>query len=60
MVPRRIAHYSAGQVFYLGCIVDQAGGEESGSSSGLNHFGSDANMGKCVWFFDDSTFEEVD
>mmetsp|Transcript_3089 Transcript_3089/g.4239 ORF Transcript_3089/g.4239 Transcript_3089/m.4239 type:complete len:819 (+) Transcript_3089:274-2730(+) len=60
MTPRRIAHHSAGRVFCVGCIADRSGGEESGSSSGVNHLGSEANMGNCVRFFDDSTFEEVD
>ncbi len=50
MTPRRIAHHEAGRVYCVGCI----GGVGEGAK-----IGGEANMGNCVRFFDDSTFEEV-
>ena len=50
MTPRRIAHHEAGRVYCVGCI--------GGASDGAQ-IGGEANMGNCVRFFDDSTFEEV-
>ncbi|KAL7499954.1 hypothetical protein ACHAWT_010895 [Skeletonema menzelii] len=50
MTPRRIAHHEAGRVYCVGCI----GGAGEGAQ-----IGGEANMGNCVRFFDDSTFEEV-
>ena len=50
MTPRRIAHHEAGRVYCVGCI----GGDDEGAQ-----IGGEANMGNCVRFFDDSTFEEV-
>lgn len=53
MTPRRIAHHEAGRAYCVGCI-----GGVGGASDGAQ-IGSEANMGNCVRFFDDSTFEEV-
>ena len=53
MTPRRIAHHEAGRVYCVGCI-----GGVSGAGEGAQ-IGGEANMGNCVRFFDDSTFEEV-
>jgi len=53
MTPRRIAHHEAGRVCCVGCI-----GSVGGAGEGAQ-IGGEANMGNCVRFFDDSTFEEV-
>ena len=50
MTPRRIAHHEAGRVYCVGCI---------GGAGESAQIGGEANMGNCVRFFDDSTFEEV-
>lgn len=52
MTPRRIAHHEAGRVYCVGCIGGVGAGEGA-------QIGGEANMGNCVRFFDDSTFEEV-
>jgi DNA damage-binding protein 1 len=53
MTPRRIAYHEAGRVYCVGCIDGNA---EGGSG---NQIGAEMNMGNCVRFFDDSTFEEI-
>lgn len=53
MTPRRIAYHEAGRVYCVGCIDGSA---EGGIG---NQIGAEMNMGNCVRFFDDSTFEEV-
>lgn len=53
MTPRRIAYHEAGRVYCVGCIDGNA---EGGSG---NHIGAEINMGNCVRFFDDSSFEEI-
>ena len=52
MAPRRVAHHAAGRVVAVGCIDDTAGGVVGGSG--------ESNMGNCVRFFDDASFEELD
>ena len=56
MTPRRIAYHEAGRVYCVGCIGGVDAGAEGGSN---NQIGGEANMGNCVRFFDDSTFEEI-
>jgi len=52
MTPRRIAHHQPGRAICVGCIDD---------SKGFNsHIGGEVNMGNCIRFFDDKTFEEFD
>lgn len=53
MTPRRIAFHEAGRVYCVGCIDGNA---EGGRGSQI---GAEINMGNCVRFFDDSSFEEV-
>lgn len=53
MTPRRIAYHEAGRVYCVGCIDGDAAG-----GSG-NQIGAEINMGNCVRFFDDSSFEEI-
>jgi len=52
MAPRRIVHCSDGRLFAVGCI-----------ESGIKFFGLDAeeaNMGNCIRFMDDTTFDDID
>ena len=53
MTPRRIAYHEAGRVYCVGCIDGSA---EGGNG---NQIGAEINMGNCVRFFDDSSFEEI-
>jgi DNA damage-binding protein 1 len=53
MTPRRIAYHEAGRVYCVGCIDGNAKGGNN------NQVGAEINMGNCVRFFDDSTFEEI-
>jgi len=56
MTPTKIAYHEAGRVYCVGCIGGVDGGAGGGSNS---HIGGETNMGNCVRFFDDSTFEEI-
>lgn len=51
MAPRRIVHCSEGSMFAVGCI------ESSIKQVGLG--GGEMNMGNCVRFLDDSTFDDI-
>lgn len=53
MTPRRIAYHEAGRVYCVGCIDGSA---EGGNG---NQIGAEINMGNCVRFFDESSFEEI-
>jgi len=51
MAPRRIVHCLEGRLFAVGCIA-----------SGIQNFGlggDEANMGNCIRFMDDTTFEDI-
>jgi len=51
MAPRRVVHCSNDRMFAVGCI-----------ESGLNQGGSvreDVNMGNCIRFLDDTTFDDI-
>jgi hypothetical protein len=52
MAPRRIVHCSDSKMYAVGCIAAEK--VESKIQEG------EANMGNCVRFFDESTFEEID
>ena len=55
MSPRRVAYHEAGRVVCVGAIdAGAAGGPANGMMEG------ESNMGNCVRFFDDTTFQEVD
>ena len=52
MAPRRIVHCQDGRLFAVGCI-----------ESGIKHFGlggEEANMGNCIRFMDDTTFDDIE
>lgn len=52
MAPRRIAHCPDGRLFAVGCI-----------ESGIQNFGlggDEANMGNCIRFMDDTTFDDLE
>jgi len=52
MAPRRIVHCIDGRLFAVGCI-----------ESGIKHFGlggDEANMGNCIRFMDDTTFDDIE
>lgn len=51
MTPRRIAYCADGRLFAVGCI-------ESGINQG-GSLGEEANMGNCIRFLDDTTFDDV-
>jgi len=52
MAPRRIVHCTDGRLFAVGCI-----------ESGIKTFslgGDEANMGNCIRFMDDTTFDDIE
>jgi len=52
MAPRRVVHCSDGRLFAVGCI-----------ESGIKHFGignDESNMGNCIRFMDDTTFDDIE
>ena len=52
MAPRRIVHCPEGRMIAVGCIesgIDQAGGG-----------GGELNMGNCIRFLDDTTFNDIE
>lgn len=52
MAPRRIVHCPEGRLFAVGCI-----------ESGIQNFGlggDEANMGNCIRFMDDTTFDDLE
>lgn len=52
MAPRRIVHCVDGRLFAVGCI-----------ESGIQNFGlggDEANMGNCIRFMDDTTFDDLE
>lgn len=51
MAPRRIVHCPEGQMFAVGCI-------ESGIKQ-VGMGGGEMNMGNCIRFLDDATFEDI-
>jgi DNA damage-binding protein 1 len=51
MTPRRISYCADGRLFAVGCI-------ESGINQG-GSLGEEANMGNCIRFLDDTTFDDV-
>lgn len=52
MAPRRIVHCPEGRMFAVGCI-------ESGIKQ-LGLGGEEHNMGNCIRFLDDTTFDDID
>ena len=52
MAPRRIVHCSEGRMFAVGCI-------ESGIKQ-LGLGGDEQNMGNCIRFLDDTTFDDIE
>lgn len=53
MAPRKVAYDEKSRMLCVACI-------DSGASSNQNGPGGETNMGNCVRFFDDSSFEEID
>ena len=51
MAPRRIVHCPEGQLFAVGCI-------ESGIKQ-VGMGGGEMNMGNCIRFLDDATFDDI-
>ena len=52
MAPRRVVHCPDGRFFAVGCL-----------ESGIKHFGlsdDEANMGNCIRFMDDTTFDDLE
>jgi DNA damage-binding protein 1 len=52
MAPRRVVHCPEGRLFAVGCI-----------ESGIKHFGlgnDESNMGNCIRFMDDTTFDDIE
>jgi DNA damage-binding protein 1 len=52
MAPRRVVHCPDGRLFAVGCV-----------ESGINHVGmgvDEQNMGNCIRFMDDTTFDDVE
>ena len=52
MAPRRVTYHQSGRVVCVGCIDD--------GIQGASKIGGETNMGNCVRFFDDTSFEEID
>jgi DNA damage-binding protein 1 len=52
MAPRRIVHCADGRMFAVGCI-------ESGIKQ-LGLGGDEQNMGNCIRFLDDTTFDDIE
>jgi DNA damage-binding protein 1 len=52
MAPRRIVHYAEGRMFAVGCI--ESGIKQAGMGGG------EMNMGNCIRFLDDTTFDDVE
>lgn len=51
MAPRRVVHCLEGRLFAVGCLA-----------SGIQNFGlggDEANMGNCIRFMDDTTFDDI-
>jgi len=55
MAPRRIAYHERGRVICVGCIDD--GGSKTNNYNGT--LDDEVNMGNCIRFFDDNSFEEI-
>jgi DNA damage-binding protein 1 len=53
MPPRKLAHDLKNRLICVGCIDHNGGGTKSNTLV-------ETNMGNCIRFFDDSTFEEID
>lgn len=53
MAPRKVAYDEKSRMICVACI-------DNGMSSNQNGPGGETNMGNCVRFFDDSSFEEID
>ena len=52
MAPRRVTYHKSGRIVCVGCIDD--------GIQGASKIGGETNMGNCVRFFDDTSFEEID
>ena len=53
MAPRRISYHPSGHLICVGCIDD-------GVTKVNGSIGGEVNMGNCIKFFDEKSFEEVD
>lgn len=53
MAPRKVAYDEKSRMLCVACI-------DHGMTSNQNGPGGETNMGNCVRFFDDSSFEEID
>jgi len=56
MTPRRVAYHESGRVVCVGCIDDGYCKINGASNSS---YSDEINMGNCVRFFDDTSFEEI-